>query len=162
MSDATTPIRATPRRSTKPAAAAAESAAAAEDQADMVTTADLVTLQQQLRQEVADVIQQLIAEVNEAISGRMDMMNSINAALPRVTAKSAESKPYRISVKRGGKGQEKGGKGENRTCWTCGKTGHIAAWCGKGGKKNLYAMDEDDSEDTKEYSNRSNESEEDL
>ena len=46
----------------------------------MVTPADLVTLQQQLRQEVADVIQQLRAEVNEAISGRMDMMNSISAA----------------------------------------------------------------------------------
>ena len=56
--------------------------------------------------------------------------------------------------KKGGKGQEKGGKGKNRMCWTCGKTGHIAAWCGKGGKKILYAMDEDDSEDTKEYSNR--------
>ena len=66
------------------------------------------------------------------------------------------------SGKKGGKGQEKSGKGENRTCWTCGKTGHIAAWCRKGGKKNLYAMDEDDSEDTKEYSNRSTESEEDL
>ena len=66
------------------------------------------------------------------------------------------------SGKKGGKGQEKGGTGENRTCWTCGKTGHIAARCGKGGKKNLYAMYEDDSEDTKEYSNRSTESEEDL
>ena len=63
----------------------------------MVTPADLVTLQQQLRQEVADVIQQLRAEVNEAISGRMDMMNSISAALQRMTAKPAESKPYRIS-----------------------------------------------------------------
>ena len=63
----------------------------------MVSPADLVTLQQQLRQEVADVIQQLRAEVNEAISGRMDMMNSISTALQRVTAKSAESKPYRIS-----------------------------------------------------------------
>ena len=66
------------------------------------------------------------------------------------------------SGKKGGKGQEKSGKGENKTCWTCGKTGHVAAWCGKGGKKNLYAMDEDDSEDTNEYSNRSTESEEDL
>ena len=63
----------------------------------MVTPADLVTLQQQLRQEIADVIQQLRAEVNEAISGRMDMMNSISAALQRMTAKPAESKPYRIS-----------------------------------------------------------------
>ena len=52
------------------------------------------------------------------------------------------------SGKKGGKGQEKGGKGENRMCWTCGKTGHLAAWCGKGGKKNFYAMDKDDSEDT--------------
>ena len=42
-------------------------------------------------------IQQLTAEVNEAISGRMDMMNSISAALLRMTAKPAESKPYRIS-----------------------------------------------------------------
>ena len=64
----------------------------------MVTPADLVTLQQQLRQEVADVIQQLRPEVNEAISGRMDMMNSISAALQRImTAKPAESKPYRIN-----------------------------------------------------------------
>ena len=50
------------------------------------------------------------------------------------------------SGKKGGEGQEKGGKGETRTCWTCGKTGHIAAWCWKGGNKNLYATDEDDSE----------------
>ena len=63
----------------------------------MVTPADLVTLQQQLRQEVADVIQHLISEVNEAISGRMDMMSSISAALQRMTAKPAESMPYRIS-----------------------------------------------------------------
>ena len=47
----------------------------------MVTPADLVTLQQQLRQEVADVIQQLRAEVNESINGRMDMTKSIGAAL---------------------------------------------------------------------------------
>ena len=47
----------------------------------MVTPADLLTLQQQLRQEVADVIKQLRAEMNEVISGRMDMLNSINTAL---------------------------------------------------------------------------------
>ena len=29
--------------------------------------------------------------------------------------------------KTGGKGQEKGGKGDTRVCWSCGKTGHIAA-----------------------------------
>ena len=54
------------------------------------------------------------------------------------------------SGKKGGKGQEKGGKGETTTCWSCGKTGHIAAWCRKGGNKNLYAMYEDDSENTEE------------
>ena len=54
------------------------------------------------------------------------------------------------SGKKGGKGQEKGGKGETRTCWTCGKTGHIAAWCRKVSNNNLYAMDEDDSENVEE------------
>ena len=62
------------------------------------------------------------------------------------------------SGKKGGKGQEKGGKGETRTCWTCGKTGHIAAWCRKGGNNNLHAIGEDDSENVKE----SAENEEDL
>ena len=45
---------------------------------------------------------------------------------------------------------KKGGKGETRKCWTCGKTGHIAAWCRKGSIKNLYAIDEDDSENVEE------------
>ena len=54
------------------------------------------------------------------------------------------------SGKKGGKGQEKGGKGETRTCWTCGKTGHIAPWCRKGINKNLYAIDEDDSENVED------------
>ena len=65
---------------------------------------------------------------------------------------------HKGSGKKGGKGQEKGGKGETSTCWTCGKTGHIAAWCRKGGNKNLYATDEDDSENVEE----SAENEEDL
>ena len=46
---------------------------------------------------MADVIQQMRAEVNEAISGRMDMLNCINTALQNVSARPAESKPYRIS-----------------------------------------------------------------
>ena len=41
-------------------------------------------------------------------------------------------------------------EGENKPCWTCGKTGHIAAWCRKGGNKHLYAIDEDESEDLEE------------
>ena len=47
----------------------------------------------------------------------------------------------RCSGKKGSKVQEKGVKGETRACWTCGKTGHIAAW---------NAVDEDDSEIVKE------------
>ena len=43
------------------------------------------------------MIQQLRAEVNEAISGRMDMLNSIKTALQNVSARPAQSKPYRIS-----------------------------------------------------------------
>ena len=35
--------------------------------------------------------------MNEAISGRMDMLNSINTAPQNVSARPAESKPYRIS-----------------------------------------------------------------
>ena len=49
-----------------------------------------------------------------------------------------------------GKGQEKGGKGDSRTCRTCGKTRHIAAWCQKGGNKHLYASGEDESETIEE------------
>ena len=63
----------------------------------MVTPADFATFQQQMRQEVADVTRQLRAEVNEAISGRMGMLNSILTALQNVSARPAESKPYRIS-----------------------------------------------------------------
>ena len=98
MSDATIGnARATARPSTAPAAAAAVAAATAEQRADMVTPADFATFQQQLRQEVADVMQQLRAVVNEVISGRMDMLNSTNTALQNVSARPAESKPCRIS-----------------------------------------------------------------
>ena len=50
--------------------------------------------QQQLGQEMTDVIQQLRVEMNETVSGRMDMLNSINTALQSVSAKSTASKPY--------------------------------------------------------------------
>ena len=66
-------------------------------QADMVTVADLAVLQQQLRQEVADVMQQLRTEMNETINGRMDMLNSISTAIQNVSTKTSDSKPYRIS-----------------------------------------------------------------
>ena len=63
----------------------------------MVTPADFAAFQQQLRQEATDVMQQLRAEVNDPISGRMDMLNSINTALQNVSARPAETKPFRIS-----------------------------------------------------------------
>ena len=53
----------------------------------MVTTAGLVVFQQQLRQEMSDVIQQLRTEMNETVSGRIDMLSSINRALQKVSAK---------------------------------------------------------------------------
>ena len=59
----------------------------------MVTTTDFATFQQQLRQEVAGVTQQLRVEVNDSISGRMDMLNSLNTALLNVSAKPTDSKP---------------------------------------------------------------------
>ena len=59
--------------------------------ADMVTPADFATFQQQLRQEVADVIQQLRAEVDESTSGIMDMWNSINTALQNVSASRVQT-----------------------------------------------------------------------
>ena len=46
--------------------------------------------------------------------------------------------------KKGGKGQETGGNGDIRVCWSCGKTGHIAAICTNGiWNKSLNALEED-------------------
>ena len=63
----------------------------------MVTPADFSISAAVETGKVADVIQQMRAEVNETISGRMDMLNSINAARQNVSARTAESKPYWIS-----------------------------------------------------------------
>ena len=52
----------------------------------MVTRAGLAAFQQQLRQEMTDVIQQLRIEVHETVSGRTDMLNRINTALQNVLA----------------------------------------------------------------------------
>ena len=38
----------------------------------------------------------------------------------------------RPEARKEGKGQEKGGKGDARVCWSCGKTGHTAANWAKG------------------------------
>ena len=57
----------------------------------MVTAADMVTFQRQLRQEMADVTQQLCTEL------RIDMLNSINTAVQNLSAKPAASMRYRIN-----------------------------------------------------------------
>ena len=63
----------------------------------MATTAVPAALQQQVRQEMTDVIHQLRLEMNVTVGGRIDMLNSINTALPKVSAKPIVSEPYRIS-----------------------------------------------------------------
>ena len=67
-------------------------------QACMATAADLLTLQQQVRQEIADSMQQVREEMHTAINGRLDAISSISSAMQRLSAGSAETaKPYRIS-----------------------------------------------------------------
>ena len=39
-----------------------------------------------------------------------------------------------------------GRKGDNSTCWTCGKSGHIAASCPNSGNENLIAVGQEESE----------------
>ena len=91
-----------------------------EQQADMVTAVDFAVFQQQLRQEMTDVIQQLRTEMNETVNGRMDMLNSINTALQNVSTKTNDSKPYRISdlIPRNWEGNNEKGNSE-ASCQTC-------------------------------------------
>ena len=64
----------------------------------MAAAADLITLQQQIRQEMADSLQRLREELHTAISGRLDAISSISSAMQRLSAGPAETtKPYRIS-----------------------------------------------------------------
>ena len=80
----------------------------------MVTPADFAAFQQQLRQEVADVIQQIRAEVNETISGKMDMLNSINAALQNVSSHTRSVTSFQESGKAATKKESSGA-----SCRTC-------------------------------------------
>ena len=64
----------------------------------MATTADSMTLQQQIRQEVADSLQRVREEMHTAIKGNLDEISSISSAMQRISAGPAEAaKPYRIS-----------------------------------------------------------------
>ena len=97
MSDATSGNAREPRAKHRTAAAAAVAAAPAELCTDLVTTADFTAFQQILRQDVTDVIQQWIVEVDETVSGRMDMLSSINTTLQNMSAKPIASRPHRIT-----------------------------------------------------------------
>ena len=63
----------------------------------MVTIADFAVFQQQMRQDVADVMQQLRVEMTGTINSRINMLSSINTALQNVAAKPVDAKPYRTS-----------------------------------------------------------------
>ena len=64
----------------------------------MATTADLMTLQQQIRQEMADSLQRVREETHAAINGRLFAISSISSAMQRLSAgPTATSKTYRIS-----------------------------------------------------------------
>ena len=78
-------------------AAAAAATDSAELRTDMVTAADLTELAQLLRQDVAEVIQQLRVDMTGTTNSRIDMLSSITAALQNVAGKPTDSKQYRIS-----------------------------------------------------------------
>ena len=84
----------------------------------------------------------------DKIDGRRRPANRgsrVAGCLQRNKRKNMESDLERS--KKGSKRQEQSGKGETRTCWTCGRrTRHIAVWCRKIGNNGLYAIDQDDSE----------------
>ena len=89
--------------------------------AGKVTAADMVHLQQQVRQEMADEIQQVRNEPNETANGRLDMLNGIATALQRVTANAAPRR-YRISdlIARHRGGSNDKGEFRHFTTCTCG------------------------------------------
>ena len=62
----------------------------------MATTADLMTLQQQIRLDMADSLQRVREEVHTASNGRLDATSSISSTMQRLSAGPAET-PYRIS-----------------------------------------------------------------
>ena len=64
----------------------------------MATTADLMTLQQQIRQVIADSLQRFRREMQTATNGRLDAISSISSAMQRLSAGLAETaKPYTVS-----------------------------------------------------------------
>ena len=78
----------------------------------MATAADLVTVQQQIRQKLADSLQRVREEMHTATNGRPDASNSISSAMQRISAgPAATAKAYRITdlmLKSWGGSHEKG------------------------------------------------------
>ena len=61
----------------------------------MATAAELMTLQQEIRQEIADSLQRVREEMHTATNGRLDATSSISSAVQGLSAGSAETdKPY--------------------------------------------------------------------
>ena len=82
----------------RPSRSVAGAAAVAQQQTGVASTADLMTLQQQIRQEMADSLQRLREEMQTAVNDRLDAISSIPSAMRRFLAGPAETaKPYRIS-----------------------------------------------------------------
>ena len=64
----------------------------------MATAADLVTLQQQIRQELAGSLQRVREEMHTAVNGSLYTISSISSAMQRISAGPTETaNPYRIS-----------------------------------------------------------------
>ena len=58
--------------------------------------------------------------------------------------RAGEGQWSKTGGKKGGTEQEKGGKGDARVCWSCGKPGHIGANCVKESwNRSLNAVEED-------------------
>ena len=64
----------------------------------MAAAADVVTLQQQIRRELADSLHRVREEMHIAINGRLDAISSISSAMQMISARTVETaKPNRIS-----------------------------------------------------------------
>ena len=57
----------------------------------MATAADLMTLQQQIRQELADSLRGVREEMDTAISGRLDAINSISQCHAKALSRSCRN-----------------------------------------------------------------------
>ena len=70
----------------------------------MATTADLMTLQQQIRKEIADSLQRVREEMHMAINGRLDTISSISSAMQRLSEGPAKTaQPHKIDTEKVGR-----------------------------------------------------------